>query len=123
MFGMTIFLPSCSELVSKGDVVFWTDESTKIITVTFRDSDKRITKYYYSTPDCGDSGCATFNDVPTGTYKYHAENLYYYWDGRVTVEEDECSQMLLYVSKAVKKSEPSGDNTPLECFEDESCEE
>lgn len=122
ILGMAFILPSCNKSSSekKGDVMFWTRENTQIITVTFRNSNRTIsTRYTSSTPDCGYSGCATYNDVPTGTYSYHAENLYYYWDGSVTVRKDECTKMQLSIYKAVKKSEPSGDNASLECFEEE----
>lgn len=97
-----------------GDVMFWTDASTTYtITVTFRGTDKNITKYYTSTPsNCGATGCATYYNIPKGTYSFYAENLLYYWSGTITVQSDVCNKMMLYHSKAMKKENPS---VPTDC--------
>ncbi len=104
---MTFVLSSCknSDSSSTGDVMFWMDESNPWITrVEFRNSIKSITKYYYTTPSsCGASGCATFNDIPKGTYTYYAENSYYYWSGTVTVSKNTCTKMRLYAKKGEMK--------------------
>lgn len=92
-----------------GDIMFWTDESTIYsITVKLNGLSKIITSYYYYTPSCGSSGCATFYDLAEGTYSYSAENLLYTWSGTVTVEDGVCSRWLLYSGKAEKKANPDG---------------
>lgn len=104
---MMFVLLSCknNDSSSTGDVMFWIDDSNPWVTqVEFRNSKKSITKYYYSTPSsCGASGCATYNDVPKGTYSYYAENEYYYWSGSVTVTKNNCTKMRLYAKKGELK--------------------
>lgn len=87
-----------------GDVMFWMDDRTYEVTVTFRNARMDITRYYPNeTPDCGAAGCATFENVPIGTYSYHAENSKYTWNGEVTIRSGQCSRMKLNVSKAEEK--------------------
>ena len=87
--------------------MFWMDNSSQyVVTVTFRGHDKDITYYYHSMPsNCGANGCATFNDVPAGTYSYYAESHdnVHYWEGHVTVTKDQCFKMRLYIGKALMK--------------------
>lgn len=91
-----------------GDVMFWMDDFTVFdVTVTFRKAKMDITKYYSSgIPSCGANGCATYENVPTGTYSYHAENYLYTWNGEVTIKSGQCSRMKLNISKAEKKKDP-----------------
>ena len=112
LLAMSFAFSSCkkddSSSSSKGDVMFWMDNSSQyIVTVTFRNHSKDITYYYHSTPsDCGANGCATFNDVPAGTYSYYAESHdnVHYWEGSVTVVKGQCFKMRLYIGKALMKA-------------------
>ncbi len=105
-----------SDSSSNGEVMFWMDASSQyVVTVEFRNHSKDITYYYHSTPsDCGANGCATFNDVPAGTYSYYAESHdnVHYWEGRVTVHKDQCFKMRLYIGKALMK-ENIGNNMDM----------
>jgi hypothetical protein len=107
---LSFFMTSCSDpyeptpdpIEMLGDVMFWTDAnySGGRISVTFRSATMTITRYYYNgTPDCGSQGCATYENVPIGTYSYHAENTYYTWNGEVTIREGRCTKWRLYVDK------------------------
>ena len=85
-----------------GNVTFWTSEKSSQITVSFKGVDKTITKYYPNyDPNCGDSGCANYTNIPTGTYSYSAENYWgtYSWNGTVTVTDGSCSLILLGFNK------------------------
>lgn len=101
------YVPTPDPTEMLGDVMFWTDAnySGGRINVTFRNATMTITKYYYNgTPDCGSQGCATYENVPIGTYSYHAENTRYTWDGEVTIREGRCTKWRLYVNKGVTSS-------------------
>lgn len=109
---LSLFMSSCSDPYEPmpdptemlGDVMFWTnsDYFGGRIKVTFRNATMTLTHYYStSTPSCGSQGCATYENVPIGTYSYHAENSWYTWNGEITVREGQCSKMRLYVSKGV----------------------
>lgn len=124
MFTVMIGLLSCSKSSNNpgsggntpqnGNVVFWQSESSRIITVTFRGVDKKITKYYPSyDPTCGSDGCANYYDVPAGNYSFHAENTWNYWNGDITVRAGECSMMHLSFNKASKKLYPSSDEEEM----------
>lgn len=92
------------------DVTFWTDDDDCIQEIEVNlwaydydyDKYRYITKYYESTPDCGDEWCANFYDVEPGDYYYWAENDYYEWEGDLKVESS-CHTIKLYVSKARAK--------------------
>lgn len=111
LVSLLFFVPSCSKNPYQptpdptemlGDVMFWTDAnySGGRISVTFRSATMTITRYYYNgTPDCGSQGCATYENVPIGTYSFHAENTRYTWEGEVTIREGICSRKKLIVSK------------------------
>ena len=124
MFLMAIvcFMPSCGEEEPVYcDVTFWveSDNVEQIIDVHFYsdqtgyDATRQITKYYSGvTPDCWDSGCASFN-VREGKYYFQAENDYYLWEGEMDICK-ECHTMKLYVGKAcAKDAKPTG-NSELE---------
>ena len=102
------------DVKATGDVMFWTDESTVYnITVNLESvGTKSITSYYSYVPSaCGSSGCATFNDVPIGTYHFTAENLLYQWSGYVTVDESSCRKLLLYHSGSKPQLHPENQST------------
>ena len=92
--GITVYKPY-------GDVVFWLSTNTGYYytDVTIDGVTKTITSDNTSTPDCYDSGCATFN-LLEGTYSYYAEEEAggsgYYWDGTVTVTRGGCLRFELY---------------------------
>jgi len=71
-----------------GSVMFYTasDLGYGNITVKLGSLGSRtITKYSSSTPGCGTDGCATFTDVPPGTYSYSATCTYsIVWSGTIT---------------------------------------
>lgn len=97
-----------------GDVTFWQNENSRIITVTFRGVDKQITKYYPDyNPSCGASGCANYTNVPVGNYTFHAENFWHSWNGDISVTEGNCSKMLLKFDKAKQKLNPNGNETMM----------
>ena len=100
---------------AKGDVMFWTDESTVYnITVSFRGTNKTITSYYTYTPSsCGASGCATYWDIDPGTYYFTASNYLYNWSSYVTVYSGSCSKMLLYADKGEKQTNPESQSMEI----------
>ena len=114
-------LPSCGPVDEEPetcDVTFWTDDDDCIQEIEVNlwaydyeyDKYRYVTKYYGSTPDCGDDGCANFYDVQPGDYYYWAKNDYYEWEGDLRVYSS-CHTMKLYVSKARAKvnAKPSED--------------
>lgn len=90
-----------------GDIMFWTDVNSNhsAISVTFRNVTRRITRSYTTRPDCGASGCVTFEEVPIGTYSYYATDNMGYWEGEVTVYYNECSSMKLTSSHNIVSGE------------------
>lgn len=106
---LSFFMTSCSDPYEPtpdptemlGDVMFWMDDNPQYdVAVTLRNSRMYITKYYpSSTPNCGNNGCATFENIPIGTYSFHAENKVYTWNGEVTIRYGECSKMKLNINK------------------------
>ena len=84
-----------------GDVMFWMNSYGYIIRVELDGMKKEITKYYPTyNPDCGDEGCATFNDLTVGDHYFYAESYDGYWSGTITIEKDACKKMLLMNKKA-----------------------
>lgn len=83
-----------------GEAIFWvqSDLMCGYITVVIASTSGQISNYYNSTPACGSSGCANFT-LPVGDYYWAASCSQYTWDSYITVTEDECSTMRLYVSK------------------------
>lgn len=87
-----------------GDAMFWTSEPVCPVTVNLLGKSKQITDYYlFLYPsDCGATGCATFWDVPAGTYDFTAtDELNHRWEGLITVIPNGCSKMQLTLSKAI----------------------
>lgn len=84
-----------------GDVMFWMNSYGYIIRVELDGMKKEINKYYPTyNPDCGDEGCATFNDLTVGDHYFYAESYDGYWSGTITIEKDACKKMLLLNKKA-----------------------
>ena len=72
-----------------GDVIFWqqTGSGFGITVVDIDGVTSNITSEYGSTPDCGSSGCAVFNNLETGTYNYSASDGTDSWSGYITISE------------------------------------
>ncbi len=85
-----------------GDVTFFTDcpLGNGVIYVTFRNATMQITRGYGDTPSCGAQGCATFENVPIGTYSYKATMGLTVWNGEVTIYEGLCSKINLRFCKS-----------------------
>ena len=85
-----------------GEVMFWMNSIGYIIRVELDGMKKEINKYYPTyNPDCGDEGCATFNDLTVGEHYFYAESYDGYWSGTITIEKDMCKKMLLLNKKAL----------------------
>ena len=79
-----------------GEVMFWMNSPSYIVTVEVDGVKKEINKYYPTyNPDCGDEGCATFNNLTVGDHYWYAESYDGYWSGYITIEKDICKKMLL----------------------------
>ena len=84
-----------------GDVMFWQNSSGYIVTVEVDGVRKEINKYYpYYNPDCGDEGCATFNNLTVGEHYWYAECYDGWWSGYITIEKNVCIKKLLLNKKA-----------------------
>ena len=85
-----------------GDIMFWMNSPGYIVTVELDGIKKEINKYYPTyNPECGDEGCATFNDLPVGEHYYRAESYDGWWSGYITIEKGVCKRMLLLGEKAM----------------------
>ena len=93
---ITILFSNCTK-VKYGDVTFWqqTGSGYGITVVDIDGVTSNITSEYTSTPDCGSSGCAVFNNLETGTYNYGASDGTDSWSGTITITEG-CLTMELY---------------------------
>ena len=80
---------SCSTvlLTKRGDVTFWqkTGDGFSETLVEIDGSAAEITSEYDNEPECGASGCATFN-LPHGTYEFIASDGVEEWPGTVVVD-------------------------------------
>lgn len=84
-----------------GDIMFWMNSPGYIVTVEVDGMKKEINKYYPTyNPECGDDGCATFNDLTVGEHYYYAESSDGWWSGYITIEKGVCKRMLLLRGKA-----------------------
>jgi len=92
-----VLLSSCNK-TKYGNVTFWqeTGSGYGVTVVSVNGITSNITQEYSSTPDCGASGCAVFNQLETGTYNYTASDGTDNWSGTVNVTEDGCTTMELY---------------------------
>lgn len=83
---------------STGSVTFWTTRSdVGIITVTLNGhGSKQITHRYTSSPSCGASGCATFTNLPYGTYTYSATSQVGTWGPKSFTISSSCLMYLLH---------------------------
>jgi len=99
-----------------GEATFWiqSDLSCGYITVVIASTSGQISSYYNSTPSCGSAGCANFT-LPVGEYYWTASCSLYNWDSYITITEDECSTMRLYVSKT--EARPASSRSDLHAFE------
>ena len=90
------FMSSCNK-TKYGNVTFWqrTGGGYGITVVNLNGVSSNITSEYSSAPDCGESGCAVFNKLETGTYDYTASDGTDTWSGQVTVTEG-CKTVELY---------------------------
>jgi len=89
-------LISCNK-IKYGDVTFWqqTNSGYGVTVVDIDGVTSNITLEYNSTPDCGESGCAVFNQLETGDYNYTASDGTDYWSGSVSITEG-CLTVQLY---------------------------
>lgn len=76
-----------------GNVVFWqiTGSGYGTTTVTSNGYNSVITSEYPSAPNCGASGCATFNNWVIGTYTYSATDGTNNWNGSFTISKNACT--------------------------------
>ncbi len=86
-----------------GQAIFWTDDDYGVGNISVYVSNNyvgQITGYQWlGTPDCGDSYFVTIERKP-GTYPFYATASYgTYWQGTITINANQCSRMMLYVSK------------------------
>ena len=97
LFGIIFFFGSCTKENLTGDVTFWqqTNGDFGITLVQLNGNSANITSDYSSTPDCGDSGCAVFNNLPVGSYNYTASDGDSYWEGTLNIDEG-CLTLQLY---------------------------
>lgn len=79
----------------------------------------QITRYYNELPYCGANGCATYENVPIGTYSFTASMGLTVWNGEVTVREGQCNSMRLRMNKgeAVVMEEDDDVEQLSECCE------
>ena len=96
-----------SNAIEKYNVTFWTNDSDcNNITVNLYNSGydeyRVITKVLSSTPDCGENGCASFEDINPGKYYYYAINDDFEWEGEINVN-DACELVKLNESNAIEK--------------------
>ncbi len=84
-----------------GSIMFWMNSPGYIVTVELDGIKKEINGYYPNyNPECGDEGCATFNDLPVGEHYYRAESYDGWWSDYITIEKGVCKRMLLLKGKA-----------------------
>ena len=94
-----------------GQATFWIASNIYGITVTCGGQSKTITSYYSSgAPNCGATGCATF-DLAPGTYPFTATNGSSNWSGSVTVTANGCfKEQLTGGSNSNNNNNNGGDN-------------
>jgi hypothetical protein len=95
-FGFAIIvLQSCT--AKNGDVTFWqaTGSGYGITVVEIEGVTSNITSEYSSAPDCGQAGCAVFNNLEGGTHSYTASDGDYSWSGDVFIDKG-CLTLELY---------------------------
>lgn len=86
----------------EGSAMFWMDGSVTTngtVDVVLNNIEKNITVNITSgTPSCGESGCANFANLPTGTYNWVAEDqvpIVYQASGTITINANVCSKLKL----------------------------
>jgi len=90
-----IFLQGCT--AKDGDVTFWqaADSGYGITVVQVEGVTSNITSEYSAAPDCGQAGCAVFNNLEGGTHSYFATDGTYEWSGTVFIDNG-CLTLELY---------------------------
>ena len=88
---------SVSLKAAKGDVIFWqiTGSGFGTTTVTVNGLTSVITVDSPSSPDCGTSGNAVFNELKVGIYSFTATDGTYNWSGNLTIEMNVCLKFQL----------------------------
>ncbi len=91
-----VLLSSCNK-TKYGDVTVWQKIGVDygITVVSINGVSSNITSEVSSTPECGKSGCAVFNQLETGTYNYTASDGEANWSGTLNVTEG-CTTLELY---------------------------
>jgi hypothetical protein len=98
LFGALLLVSATSCNKTKyGNVTFWQQLGSGfgVTVVTIDGVSSNITSEYNGAPACGETGCAVFNQLETGTYDYAATDGTDVWSGTVTVDEG-CTTMELY---------------------------
>ena len=95
VFLTLIFLQGCT--AKSGDVTFWQELGSGygITVVEIEGVTSVITSEYNSAPDCGQAGCAVFNNLDGGTHSYVASDGVYTWSGSVFIDNG-CLTLELY---------------------------
>lgn len=95
-FATLLLMSSCNK-TKYGNVTFWQKSGSGygITVVNLDNITSNITSEYSNTPTCGQSGCAVFNQLETGTYNYSASDGTYSWSGTVNITEG-CETIELY---------------------------
>jgi len=97
---IAITISSCKEEVLPGKATFWNDSADGLPTMVVIMDDGStgvITSDYSSSPDCGASGCYTYEADP-GTYGFVAgEQGGTTWSGTVTITDDGCVKIKLHL--------------------------
>lgn len=91
-----VLLTSCNK-TKYGNVTVWQKIGVDygITVVSINGVSSNITSEVSSTPECGKSGCAVFNQLETGTYNYSASDGEANWSGTIKVTEG-CTTLELY---------------------------
>ena len=120
----TVINLSTSNAIPKYCLTFWTndDDCYEDITVNLYnyngyDEESDITMVLSSTPDCGDSGCATFCDLQPGKYYYDAYSDDYEWEGEINISKT-CTVINLSTSNAIPKYCLTFWTNDDDCYED-----
>ncbi len=98
LFGALILIGASSCNKTKyGNVTFWQQLGSGfgVTVVTIDGVSSNITSEYNGAPACGETGCAVFNQLETGTYDYAATDGTDVWSGTVTIDEG-CTTVELY---------------------------
>ncbi len=77
-----------------GNAVFWQKSgsgySTTVVSIDGVSSN--ISSEYNTSPSCGASGCAVFNNLELGSHEFTASDGTYFWSGVIYIFKNECLQ-------------------------------